>query len=113
MMILFLLGDFNADMQDVNLNDFCSLYNFKNLSKEPTCYKNPLNPSCIDLIITNRPNSFQDTNVIETGLSDFHKLTISVMKMFFKKHHPKIISYRDYKKYSPAVFRIELQEALT
>ena len=110
---IILLGDFNADMQDVNLNDFCSLYNFKNLIKEPTCYKNPLNPSCIDLIITNRPNSFQDTNVIETGLSDFHKLIISVMKMFFKKHRPKIISYRDYRKYPPAVFRIELQEALT
>ena len=71
-------------MQDVNLNDFCSSYNFKNMIKEPTCYKNPLNPSCIDLIITNRPNSFQDTNVIETGLSDFHKLTISVMKMFLR-----------------------------
>ena len=110
---IILLGDFNAGMQDVNLNDFCSLYNFKNLIKEPTCYKNPLNPSCIDLIITNRPNSFQDTNGIEAGLSDFHKLTISLMKMFLKKQRPKIISYRDYKKYSPAVFRIELQEALT
>ena len=65
---IILLGDFNADMLDDNLNDFCHLYNFKNLIREPTCYKNPLNPSCIDLIITNRPNSFQDSNVIETGL---------------------------------------------
>ena len=109
---IILLGDFNADMQDVNLNDFCSLYNFKNLIKEPTCYKNPLNPSCIDLIITNRPNSFQDTNVIETGLSDFHKLIISVMKMFFKKHRPKIISYKDYKKYSLQFFVLSCKRRL-
>ena len=79
-------------MQDDNLKDFCSLYNFKNLIKEPMCYKNTLNPSCIDLIITNKPNSFQDTNVIEVGLSNFHKLTVSVVEMFFKKHLPKIIS---------------------
>ena len=60
-----------------------------NLIKEPTCYKNPLNPSCIDLSsLILRPNSFQDTNVIETGLSDFHKLTISVMKLFIKKLPP-------------------------
>ena len=90
---IILLGDFNADMLDDNLNDFCKLNNLKNLIREHACYKNPLNPSCIDLIITNRPNSFQDTNVIETGLSDFHKLTLSVMKMFFKKQPPKIISY--------------------
>ena len=100
-------------MLDDNLNDFYKLNNFKNLIREPTCYKNPLNPSCIDLIITNRPNSFQDTNVIETGLSDFHKLTLSVMKIFFKKQPPKIISYRDYKNYSPLTFHFDLQEELS
>ena len=73
-------------MLDDNLNDFCNLYNFKNLIREPTCYKNPLNPSCIDLIIINRLNSFQDTNVIKTGLSDYHKLTISVMKVFLRNN---------------------------
>ena len=40
----------------------------------------PLNPTCIDLMLTNRPKSFQDTLVIETGLSDFHKMTVSVLK---------------------------------
>ena len=91
---IILLGDFNADMQDDNLNDFSSLYNFRNLTKEPTCYKNPLNPSCIDLIITNKPNSFQDTNVIKAGLSDFHKLTISVMKMFLRNILLRLLAIR-------------------
>ena len=35
------------------------------------------------------------------------------MKMLFKKQPPKIISYRDYKNYSPLTFRVDLQEALS
>ena len=70
------------------MGDFRELFNFKNLVKDPTCYKNPDNPSCIDLILTNRQNSCQDTRVIETGLSDFHKLTATVLKTSFKKKPP-------------------------
>ena len=35
---------------------------------------------CIDLILTNLPKSFQHTQTIEIGLSDFHKLTLTVLK---------------------------------
>ena len=35
-----------------------SLLTFSSLIKEPTCYKNPQNPSCIGLILTNSPYSF-------------------------------------------------------
>ena len=89
------------------MSDFCELFNLKNLVKDPTCYKNPENPSCIDLILTNRLNSFQDTRVFETGLSDFHKLTATVLKTCFKKKPPKIISYRNYKNLSQLDFRNE------
>ena len=40
---------------------------------KPTCYKNPDKPTCIDLILTNCPGSFQNFCVIETGFSDFYK----------------------------------------
>ena len=50
---LILLGDFNAVDSDLSLTDFCELYNLKNLIIEPTCYKNPKNPSLIDIILTN------------------------------------------------------------
>ena len=59
---------------------FCDNYNFTSLIKQPTCYKNPNNPACIDLILSNTPRSFQSTCVIETGLSDFHLITLTVMK---------------------------------
>ena len=64
---------------------------------KPTCFKNPEKPSCIDLISTNCPRSFQNSCIIETGLSDFHKLVVRVMKTTYKKSQPKIITYRNYK----------------
>ena len=40
------------------------------LIKEPTCFKNPDNPTYVDLVLTNKLLSFKNTNVIQTGLSD-------------------------------------------
>ena len=62
---------------------FASTYNFKNLVSTATCFKNIDHPTCIDLILTNKSRSFQNTTVIETGLSDFHKLTVTIMKAIF------------------------------
>ena len=53
------MGDFNADMENVSLKNFCDLYNFKNLIKKPTRFKNPDNPTCIDRMLTNAYRSFQ------------------------------------------------------
>ena len=68
-----LIGEYNAQVGETNVASFCEIYELSLIS-EPTCYKNPLNPSCIDLFLTNNINSFQKTFVSETGLSDFHKL---------------------------------------
>ena len=92
------------------MKEFCDIYSFKNLIKEPTCFKNPENPKCIDLMLTNRHRSFQNSCVIETGLSDFHKMTVTVLKAFFKKAEPKVISYRDYKNFTNDNFRLLLEE---
>ena len=75
------LGDFNAAIEETTMELFCESYNLTNLIKQPTCFKNPEKPRCIDLILTNRPKSFQTTCVIETGLSDFHRMSVSVLKM--------------------------------
>ena len=95
------------------MKNFCNSYSLKSLIKQPTCYKNPENPSCIDLILTNKPRSFQSTCVIETGLSDFHRMTVSVLKMDFRKLPPKIISYRDYKSFENERFMDSLILALS
>ena len=81
------------------MRNFCNSYSLNGLIKQPTCFKNPENPSCIDLILTNKPRSFQSTCVIETGLSDFNRMTVSVLKTHFCKLPPKVVTYRDFKKF--------------
>ena len=44
------------------------------------------------LIITTRPKSFQNSVTVETGLSDFHKMTLTVMKVFYKKQKTNIVT---------------------
>ena len=73
-------------------------HNLQSINKEPSCYKNSNNPSCIDLFLTNRP-SFYQTETFFTGLSDFHKLVLSIFKTTFKKSKAKEIIYRDFKKF--------------
>ena len=70
-----------------------------------TCYKNPSNLVCIDLILRNVLRSFQSTCVVETGLSNFDLMTLTVMGKSFKKYQPKIINYRSYKNFSNEKFR--------
>ena len=77
-------GDFNALKTEQEIGDFMDLFASKNLVKEPTCFKSG-NPRCIDLILTNRGRNFQQTTAIETGLSDFHKMVVTVLKASFDK----------------------------
>ena len=108
-----LAGDFNAEEDDCELNAVMSAFSLYSLNKEKTCFKSLENPSCIDLILTNCPRSFKNTMVISTGISDFHKMVVSVFKTTFKKCEPKQIHYRSYKKFSADDFRKELKEILT
>ena len=61
----------------------------------------------MDLILTNCPRSFQNSCAIETGLSDFHKLVVTVIKTTYKKSQPKIINYCSYKYFNNERFREE------
>ena len=50
--------------------------------------------------------------MIETGLSDFHMMTVTVIKTTYEKLKPKIVNYRDYKIFSNDTFRQILLEKL-
>ena len=75
-----LTGDFNIEETDACLSDFLFEHNAKNLVKDPTCFKSVHNPSCIDLFLTNNYRNFQNTITVSTGLSDCHKMIMTVMK---------------------------------
>ena len=65
--------------------------------KEPTLFKSLSNPSCIDLVILNSSSNFQNTKPISTGLSDFCKMIVSVLKHTVHRSAPKELVYRDCK----------------
>ena len=99
-----MLGDFNSSMEDSSLKTFAEIYNLRNHIKEPTCFKNPENPACINLILTNKLLSLKNTHVTETSLSDFHKMIVAVMKMHFPKIKPQVVSCRKYKDFHNQTF---------
>ena len=78
-------------METIALKGICNLYSLISMINKPTCYTNPMNRSRIDLILTNSSKYFQNSNVFETGLSNFHKMVITVMKTSYGKHKPKIV----------------------
>ena len=73
------MGDFNTEEQDADISNFLETYNLKSLLKKPACFKSD-RPRSIDLILTSRLSSFQSTDAIETGLSDFHCMIVTVLK---------------------------------
>ena len=109
---LIILGDFNVIIDNSYMAGFCDTYDLRSLIMEPTCYKNPENPTCIDLILTNHPFTFQNSCVLETDLPDFHKMTVTIMKASFQRLQPRIINYRDYRRFQNDVFREELLSEL-
>ena len=102
------MEDFNVEVENRDMEEFCKNYNLKSLIRVPTCYKTPKKLSCINLIQTNSQRSFQSSRAIETGLSDFHRMTVTVMKASFRKLKPKVIHYRNYKRFCNESYRNEL-----
>ena len=88
-----LIGDFNSKISNKYLKAFCEYCNLNRLTKNFTCFKNHDKPTCIDLILTNRPRSFQPSCTKGKGRSDFHRLSVTVLTTYFKKQEPNIINY--------------------
>ena len=82
---LIFLGDFNAGVEDTDIKFFYSTYNLTSMVNKATCYKNLDKPTCIDLILTNCPGSFQNSCVVQTELSDFYKMVVTAMNISYRK----------------------------
>ena len=107
-----LVGDFNAEENGPVISDFLDLYNLTNLARDNTCFKSLKNPLCIDIFLTNCHKSFQNTNAISAGMSDRHKMIVTVMKTTFVKAKPRVITYRSYKHFDRVSFRKDLKNEL-
>ena len=94
-----LIEDFKAEESEPCLLQFLFKINAKHIVKEPTCFISLSNPSCIDFVITNGSSSFQNTKAISTGLLDFHKMVVSVLKNTCHRCAPKELVYKNYMGY--------------
>ena len=97
---VILVGGFNSRISENCIDNFMYQHNLQSINKEPLCYKNPNNPSCIDLFLINSPRSFYQTETFFTGLPNFHRLVLSIFKTTFTKSKAKEIIYQDFKKFN-------------
>ena len=99
------MADFNSETPETALRNLYDIFKLKNLARGSTCFKNPDNSSYIDL-------SFQDTQAIETALSDFRKVNSTILKMYFTKQNHETIFHRNYKKFASLIFKEALNREL-
>ena len=59
-------------------------------------------------VITNNSSYFKNTKTFFTGLSDFHKLVTTALKMSIPKNKPLQINYRNYKHFNNDSFNEDL-----
>ena len=102
-----MLGDLNIDRDNTQLQNFCESFPFEHLIKKPTCYKGDT-ATGIDHIITNIPKRFMKSTVLETGISDHHKMVMTNFRSTFSKSKSKMFYYSWYKKFNLEQFQIEL-----
>ena len=76
------------------LSEFLNSHDAKSMVKVKTCVKSINNPTCVDLLISNK-EVLQICYNYDTVLSYFHKMVLVVLKKKFEKPKPKVISYRD------------------
>ena len=72
------MEDFNVGVEDVKMSDFCSTYDLNGLIKIPDSFQKPITKSNA----VNCPLSFQNSFVLETGQSDFHRITSLKITLF-------------------------------
>ena len=63
-------------------------------------------------MLTNRPRRFHSTSLIETGLSDCHKMMVYVFRAFFKRFLAKVTEYRNYQTFDQNEFLRNLDQEL-
>ena len=115
---ILIVGGLNINFDDLkkgdtqsHLSDLCDTFSLSNLVNGVTCVKSQ-NGTSIDVMLTNRPRSFHDTSLIETGLNDCHKMIISVFRAFFNWLPAKVIEYRNYKTFDHNEFLRNLDQEL-
>ena len=66
----------------------------------------------LKILVQSMSSLLTANTALETGLSDCHKLVVTVLKTYIKKKDPAKISHRSYKNVDLSTFRNELKQNL-
>ena len=108
---VILIGDFNLIVNNKNLGVFMNTFNLESLINKPTCFQSA-NPTCIDLILTNKKSLFKNSNVLEVGISNHHSFITTALRTQLIKGNAKMKKHRDYKIFKNDFVKRDLQESL-
>ena len=112
---VILLGDLNFNMlikeKSAPLTELCDIFDLTNMVKEPTCFPKNSNPSLLDVILTNKPSTFNGTRICDTGLSDVHRLVACVMKNTVKQKRNGKTTYRSFKNLDETALLRDIENA--
>ena len=81
---IIIIGYLKFEMSKTSLNEFWQTYNLESIVNKATCFKNPKNPSWIDLVLTNKQERFLKAKNVETGYLAFIKWWFLFLKQASK-----------------------------
>ena len=106
-----LIGNFNMTIENKNLDVFINSFGLECFIKKPRCFHSK-NLSCVDLILTNKKDLFNNSNLLKVRISDHHGWTITALKIQLVKGNAKTKLYRDYSEFNMDNFKAELDDKL-
>ena len=109
---ILIIGDLNINFDNLKMWNLCDTFLLSNLVNGVTCVKSQ-NGTSIDMMLANRPRSFRNTSLVETGLSDCHKMLASVFRAFFTRLPTKVTEYRNQKTFDQNEFLRNLDQELS
>ena len=111
------MGDINIGMHNKKcvgfkeLSEFMDIFNLSNLIKNKTCFFKD-HESSIDVMLTNKPRRFFNSQTFELGISDCHKMVVTHLRAHIARLKTKNIIYRSMKNFNKEMFLNELNDQL-
>ena len=109
---IIICGDLNINVLNTNncIKDVLDIHGMVNIVKEPTCYK-AIEPTLLDLVITNVSKRIVNIQCITNCLSDFHKMICFATRANAPCYIKRVIRYRSYKHFDNKTFQTDLLSA--
>ena len=101
--------DFNIEETDLIMPEFLFKNDSKNLVQQKLNLKAPIILVVLIFFVTNSPRSFPNTITFASGLSDFHKMILTILKSTFPKVRPKQRVYRKFKSFDLNNFKNDIR----